>query len=1050
MEARIGGESHRFYSPVVPDFLLKEGELMGSGKKSMEWDLNDWKWDGNLFVASPLNSNPPDCRNKQFLPAGSRIPASAGLSNSSSSCSDEIDVEGGRGKGELEKRRRVVMVKEDGLNDEAGSLTLNLGGHVYPVTEAKIANLEGKKNHLQGLNASRSVCQVEGCRADLSNSRDYHRRHKVCEMHSKATKALVGNVMQRFCQQCSRFHILQEFDEGKRSCRRRLAGHNRRRRKTHPDAVVGGSSLNDDRAGSYLLITLLKILSNLHSNTSDQAKDQGLLSHLLRNLASIAGTSDGRNLSGLLQASQDLQKNGTSVGTSSEVVPAFLPNGTTCVSAQGSSRPLCLPSDGIRCADAQDQLERLVNQSQSVTVAAVGQAQKGIVVGNLLGEAVRAIPTTEPTNIFSRKDNLPFKAEVSSSLQHKWPPESTEEQAKRNNIDLNDIYIDSQDCTEESERTESHAKGAGARYIPSWVPQDSHQSSPPQTSGNSDSPSAQSLTSSNGDAQNRTDRIVFKLFGKNPSDFPLVLRAQILDWLSHSPTDIESYIRPGCIILTIYLCLAESAWEELSCKLGSSLHGLLNASNDDFWSTGWVHARVRHRMAFIYDGQVVLDASLPPQCHNHCRISWVTPIAVSVSGRASFTVKGFNLCRSSTRLLCAFEGMYLAPETSQASLEDNGISKENDEIQCVSFSCSLPGVTGRGFIEVEDHGLSNGFFPFIVAEQDMCSEIRTLERAIESNECDVSVHKRTDVMEARNQALDFLHEMGWLLRRSHLWSRSNHMDAHLDSFPLKRFKWLMEFSMDRDWCAVVKKLLDVVFDGAVDAGGHSSVELALSEMGLLHRAVRRNCRPMVELLLRYVPMGHQNEQGVGKGSDGGFLFSPDMVGPAGVTPLHIAASRDDTENMLDALTDDPGLVGIEAWKSARDSSGFAPEDYARLRGYYSYIHLVRKKMSNKAGHVILDISSNAQKQTDSPDSGKLTRFQIDKQEVGPIRPHCKICDQRVLYRNTYWSLPYRPLMLSMVAIAAVCVCMGLLFHGPPDILYMFGPFRWELLDYGPI
>ncbi|KAK4750464.1 hypothetical protein SAY87_003946 [Trapa incisa] len=36
---------------------------------------------------------------------------------------------------------------------------------------------------------------------------------------------------QRFCQQCSRFHLLGEFDNGKRSCRKRLAGHNERQRK---------------------------------------------------------------------------------------------------------------------------------------------------------------------------------------------------------------------------------------------------------------------------------------------------------------------------------------------------------------------------------------------------------------------------------------------------------------------------------------------------------------------------------------------------------------------------------------------------------------------------------------------------------------------------------------------------------------------------------------------------------------------------------------------------------------------------------------------------
>lgn len=61
-----------------------------------------------------------------------------------------------------------------------------------------------------------------------------------------------------------RFHVLQEFDEGKRSCRRRLAGHNRRRRKTHPENAVNGVLLNDERSSSYLLVSLLRILSNIH------------------------------------------------------------------------------------------------------------------------------------------------------------------------------------------------------------------------------------------------------------------------------------------------------------------------------------------------------------------------------------------------------------------------------------------------------------------------------------------------------------------------------------------------------------------------------------------------------------------------------------------------------------------------------------------------------------------------------------------------------------------------------------------------------------------
>ncbi|CAI8591115.1 unnamed protein product [Vicia faba] len=74
-------------------------------------------------------------------------------------------------------------------------------------------------------------CQVDNCNADLTGGKQYHKRHKVCENHSKAHSVLISEMQQRFCQQCSRFHELSEFDDLKRSCRRRLAGHNERRRK---------------------------------------------------------------------------------------------------------------------------------------------------------------------------------------------------------------------------------------------------------------------------------------------------------------------------------------------------------------------------------------------------------------------------------------------------------------------------------------------------------------------------------------------------------------------------------------------------------------------------------------------------------------------------------------------------------------------------------------------------------------------------------------------------------------------------------------------------
>ena len=165
-------------------------------------------------------------------------------------------------------------------------------------------------------------------------------------------------------------------------------------------------------------------------------------------------------------------------------------------------------------------------------------------------------------------------------------------------------------------------------------------------------------------------------------------------------------------------------------------------------------------------------------------------------------------------------------------------------------------------------------------------------------------------METKNQALDFINEMGWLLHRSQLKSRLGDMDPNPEFFPLKRFRWVMEFSMDHDWCAVVRKLLDILLDGTVGAGDHPSLNLALAEMGLLHRAVRRNSRTLVELLLRYQISDKilAENKSLVDGGNGSFVFRPDVLGPSRLTPLHIAAGKDGSENVLDALTDDPKMV----------------------------------------------------------------------------------------------------------------------------------------------
>ncbi|CAL0304634.1 unnamed protein product [Lupinus luteus] len=122
----------------------------------------------------------------------------------------------------------------------SAGLGLNLGRRTYfPSSSDDFVNRVYRRPNLvePGLSTSSSMsnsprCQAQGCNADLSDAKHYHRRHKVCEFHSKAATVIAAGLTQRFCQQCSRFHLLSEFDNGKRSCRKRLADHNRRRRKT--------------------------------------------------------------------------------------------------------------------------------------------------------------------------------------------------------------------------------------------------------------------------------------------------------------------------------------------------------------------------------------------------------------------------------------------------------------------------------------------------------------------------------------------------------------------------------------------------------------------------------------------------------------------------------------------------------------------------------------------------------------------------------------------------------------------------------------------------
>lgn len=91
--------------------------------------------------------------------------------------------------------------------DFASRIGLNLGGRTYfSSADDDFVNRLYRRSRPGEPGLSNSPrCQAQGCNADLTQAKHYHRRHKVCEFHSKASTVIAAGLTQRFCQQCSRF-----------------------------------------------------------------------------------------------------------------------------------------------------------------------------------------------------------------------------------------------------------------------------------------------------------------------------------------------------------------------------------------------------------------------------------------------------------------------------------------------------------------------------------------------------------------------------------------------------------------------------------------------------------------------------------------------------------------------------------------------------------------------------------------------------------------------------------------------------------------------------
>ncbi|KAH0922052.1 hypothetical protein HID58_022070 [Brassica napus] len=937
-----------------------------------EWNSNMWDWDSRRFEAKPVDAEAL----RQFDLSSRKVGEERGLDLNLGSCLNAAE----------EETAQAARPSKKGRSGSPGS-----GGN-YP------------------------VCQVDNCSQDLSHGKDYHRRHKVCEVHSKATKALVGKQMQRFCQQCSRFHLLSEFDEGKRSCRRRLAGHNRRRRKTtQPEEVASGVVAPGNRDGtSNANMDLMALLTAL---ACAQGKNE------VRPIGSPAVPQREQLLQILnkinaLPLPMDLVSKLNSIGS---------------LARKNTDHPVANPQNDVNGAspstmDLLAVLSETLGSSSPDTLAILSQGGFGtkendkgklssydhVATANLEKRTIGG-ERSSSSNQSPSQDSDSHAQDTRSSLSLQLFTSSPEDESRRPAVASSRKYYSSASSNPVEDRSPSSSPVMQELFplqrSPETMRSNNHNNTSPvrtggclpldlfgtsnrgaanpnfkgfgQQCGYASSGSDYSPPSLNSDAQDRTGKIVFKLLDKDPSQLPGTLRTEIYNWLSSIPSEMESYIRPGCVVLSVYVAMSPAAWEQLEQNLQQRVAVMLQDSHSGFWRNSRFIVNTGRQLASHKNGRIRCSKSW--RTWNSPELISVSPVAVVAGQETSLVIRGRSLTNDGISIRCTDMGSYMSMEATGAACKRAMFDELN--VKCFRVNNAQPGFLGRCFIEVEN-GFRGDSFPLIIANASICKELNRLEEEFHpksQEQAQTSDHRPT----SREEILCFLNELGWLFQKNQTTE-----PLEQSEFSLSRFKFLLVCSVERDYCALIRTLLDMLVERNVvnDEPNREALDM-LAEIQLLNRAVKRKSTKMVELLIHY--------------------------------SVNLGSSKN--------------------WNSLCDATGQTPYSYAAMRNNHTYNSLVARKLADKRNkQVSLNIESEIV--VDQLGVSRRSSTELNKSS-------CVSCATVALKYRRRASGSHRlfptPIIHSMLAVATVCVCVCVFMHAFP-IVRQGSHFSWGGLDYGSI
>ncbi|KAK1436022.1 hypothetical protein QVD17_01797 [Tagetes erecta] len=336
-----------------------------------------------------------------------------------------------------------------------------------------------------------------------------------------------------------------------------------------------------------------------------------------------------------------------------------------------------------------------------------------------------------------------------------------------------------------------------------------------------------------------TGRISFKLYDWNPAEFPRRLRHQIFQWLSSMPVELEGYIRPGCTILTIFIAMPRFMWLKLNEDPVVCIHDLLASPRSLLSGRDTFFVSLdRTIFSVIKGGRSVIKikpGGKSPKLH------YVQPICFEAGKPIEFLACGSNLIQPRLRFLISFAGKYMANVCASPLCNPSTTNLDHHFLNICAPHSELD-VFGPGFVEVENEsGLSN-FIPIFIADKEMCSEIKTIQKKYfstlhtkdsESISCEVAVHKFSEV----------LVDMAWLLKQPII----EDMECATMSSQLQRFTFLLKFLIEYESTTVLKRVLDLVKMRIIENGNMAETDRTLLQ-GTVNHATEVLKQRLVEKL----------------------------------------------------------------------------------------------------------------------------------------------------------------------------------------------------------